>query len=73
MANNNNTSNKWTRVRLGLEVGRGPLFILFGELPLHPRDGDGGPYTSPEEGKDPADLGTVSTGLGDVETKVHTT
>jgi hypothetical protein len=56
----NSTYNKGDcRGRLCLEVGSGPLFILFGELSLHPWDGNGGPYASPEEGEDPSDLADV--------------
>lgn len=39
-----------------LEVGCGPFLVLFLEVALDPGDGDGGPDTCPEEGKDPADL-----------------
>jgi hypothetical protein len=39
-----------------LEVGRSPLFVLLGQLSLHPGDGDGGPDTGPEEGENPTEL-----------------
>ena len=41
---------------LCLEVRGSPLLELFLEIALHPGNGDGGPYTSPEERQNPADL-----------------
>jgi hypothetical protein len=52
-----------SRGGLGLEVGRGPLLVLLCELLLDPRDGDGGPYTCPQEREDPSDLHMISMDL----------
>lgn len=46
---------------LSLEVGGSPMVVFKFEFVLDPRNGNGGPYTSPEEGENPANnIGNVS-------------
>jgi hypothetical protein len=57
-----NLTVKVKQRRLGslcLELCGSPLGVFLLEVLLDPGDGDGGPYTSPEEWQDPANLLTI--------------
>jgi hypothetical protein len=47
-------------MKLSLPLGFGPVVVLLLEVALDPRNGDGGPDTGPEEGKNPANLDRIS-------------